>query len=66
MSDTGGAEVCTDPEKLEDCIRRFIGDHSLQKKNYDAAARAADENHTLRASTSSFEKVIAEAVYVNK
>lgn len=66
MSDTGGAEICTDPEKLEDCIRRYIGNPSLQKRNYDAAVRAVNENHTLKVSTSSFEKIIAEAVYVNK
>ncbi len=62
MSDTGGAEVCTEPEKLKDCILRLIGNPSLQKTNYDAAVKAANENHTLKGSTTSFEKIITEVV----
>ncbi len=62
MSETGSSEVCTEPEKLESCIRRLIVNSSLQRKNYDAAVRVTNENHTLKNSTAAIEKIIREAV----
>lgn len=66
MKDTEAAEVCTDPAKLEACIRRLMTDPDLQKRYYDRQIIVTQQNHTLDASCAISERVINKAIAKGK
>lgn len=68
MAGTNSAAVCTEKEKLEECIRHLIEDEQLQKENYLHAIEITERNHSLSSSTHIFSQVVEEAIaqYANR
>lgn len=68
MAGTNSAAVCTEKEKLEECIRHLIEDEQFQKENYLHAIEITERNHSLSSSTHIFSQVVEEAIaqYANR
>ena len=62
MDSTDSAAVCTQKERLADCILHLINDEAFQRENYQNAAKVTEQNHTLRSSTQVFSQVVEEAI----
>lgn len=62
MAGTNSAAVCTEKEKLEECIRHLIEDEQFQKENYLHAIEITERNHSLSSSTHIFSQVVEEAI----
>lgn len=62
METTGASMVCTDPDRLEDSIRKLINNVDLQRLYYQKAINVTEEHHTIKASTEKFESIVDKAV----
>lgn len=62
MASTGASAVCSIPERLEQTIRGLVYDPELQKMQYEMAVRVSHENHTLKSSVETFERVVNRAI----
>ncbi len=62
MQSTGASAVCTDQEKLVQCIENLISDVSLQKQYYNQQIVMTREHHNLDSSSAVFEGVVAKAI----
>ena len=55
---TGATAVCTEPGKLEACIRKLLDDTNYQKQNYIKAVEICKKNHTIESSCAVFEGLV--------
>lgn len=66
MKSTGAAMVCTDRERLTDCIRKLVDDEDLRKGYYERQIIVSEEHHTLERSCETSERIIDSAIKGNR
>lgn len=66
MQKTESASVCTDPERLTECIRELLNNEDKQAHYYRNAVTMTEKNHTLHSSTSVFRGVVENAIHEYK
>mgnify|MGYP003272480170 FL=1 len=62
MQTTGASMVCTERNRLIECIKILMADQKLQKQYYEQAIVMTKKNHNLEASCTISEQVILGAI----
>lgn len=62
MSGTGAAMVCTERDKLTECIKELIADDTLRERYYEQQILISKEHHTLARSCETSERIIDSAI----
>ena len=62
MKSTCASSVCTEKNKLEDCIRNLITNREMQKEYYEKAIEITEKHHKLESSCAVFEGVVNKAL----
>ena len=62
MQGTKSAAVCTEPEKLEQCIRELLQNQEAQIRYYENAVEITHKHHNLESSTRVFRGVVEKAI----
>lgn len=62
MQSTNAAAVCTEKDKLAECIENLIKDKKLQEKYYNQQVVITEKNHNLKQSCAVFEGVVKKAM----
>lgn len=55
---TEATAACTDPKRLEECIKKLFYDTDYQKQNYYKAIEICKRNHTIESSCAVFESIV--------
>ena len=62
LASTGATAACTNPEGLEECIRKLLDDVDYQKHNYLKAVEICKKNHTIESSCAVFDGIVERVI----